>query len=155
MIDTDPQLVTYMKQLRGRRELDYGAVMDRAKTFLRNAPQLKVGLKTAELRQELAANRSRLVGLKIELIKELGILGGSKKRLEDLLYSKYYNHLRGISNERARNAMVAKALEPLESRLRQLRTALEVVDLVIGDYESKSFGFRDVVSALKLGDREE
>jgi hypothetical protein len=155
LIDSDPEVRRVLADLKRREPLPIARMVREAVSWLGKGS--RPGNKAADIpdaRQTLAAYRTKIVYHKVRILEERNKLAGIREDLRDHLAVKYVNFLAGVRNQRSREAMLAQALIPLRKRIREMNDALEVIDAILEDYDSRSFMFKDTISALQLGERE-
>ena len=157
VIESDPRLKKITADVAERSQLPVTKWIEETRRLAQNIPRVRLGHPSSmeESRLQLSSHRSRLVGIKFDLLRERAVLAGIHQDMKDYLYARYHQFLLGVKTERARSAIVNKALQPLTKRLRPIDAALELVELVMSDYDSRGFAFRDLVAATRRGDRPE
>ena len=161
LLESDPHVKKVMADLSQRQRLPMDAMTRKAIHLLKllNDRKSNPGNNARgvpESRSLVSANRTRLVYIKLQLTMERNKLSGIRADLRDYLHVKYVNYLQGsgVKNQKTRTALVARALAPLSVYIRELEDVLEVVETVLGDYESRSFSFRDIIKSFELRERE-
>ena len=155
MIKTDRRVLHAIEQLSLRPDLPLKSMIDDALTIMRNAkspePRSSAILKA---RLMMANERSRLVEHRVSIMRELALVSRTATDLRNFVGTKYQSFLNSVKNQSSREAMIADALRPFSSRASKLQSALEVINTIIADLDSKAFSVRDVIEAMKLGERE-
>ena len=144
-----------LKSMRSRPELDFKQIMQEAIAILRRAPPIKpVSRELIRARAILSDGRSRLVDFKVQVVKDLTLYRGMHDDLEAYLWDKFAGYLGSIRNQHGRDAVVVRALTPVIQRIRRLESVRERIDEIIKDHDARSYAIRDVIEALRIGERE-
>lgn len=155
LVSTDPRLVNILKNLEKRKRVPHKEYMKEIMNLHRKIPSLSTsGRQLAEANVRVSTDRSRIVQIKVSCLAEMLELRGALDDLTLYLGEKYTSFLSQYRNKGSRDAVVANALAPLSRRIRPLKNVVDVADVVLADYDKKSFGVRDNCAALQLGDRE-
>lgn len=155
MIKTDPKLQKVLAEIAERPKIPCAKFIREVIELHTRLPDTKaVGAQLSRDRMRIATDRSRIVGIKLICFKEVAETRRVDSRMRDYLYSKYANFLQQHRNKRARDAVINDALAPLTARIKPVMDVLEIVDVALGDFDSRGFAIRDTVAALHLGERE-
>jgi predicted RNase H-like nuclease (RuvC/YqgF family) len=156
MIETDPRLKKMISLVQTRDFLPLKQYVGEALEILRNSPAPRPDSKAIiKARMQLANDRSRLVEKRLIIAREMAQFRQLQSDLTDYLLAKYNSgYLGSIKNARSREAVINKAIQPLSKRVAGLESALEAVNMVVADLDAKAFTIRDIMEAIKLGERE-
>lgn len=155
MIKTDPRLIKVLETIDSRSFPKLREMTDEAIALLQeNTFPKPNSVAIIKARAHLSNSRSKLIGRRLEILEELSLLKRTSIELSNYLIAKYHNYLDKYKNQPARTAAIEDALEPINKKIKRLEAALEAVNHVIADFDSRSFAIRDVIEALKLGERE-
>ena len=156
MIDNDAKVLKIISTIESRPALKLSSLIEEALDLLRaNTFPAPTNTAIIKARAKLANSRSKLIENRVEILKELALLNGALEDLTNYILSKYHNYFsNNIKNQKSRDAVVSKALSPIQKKIRKLDSALAIINHVIADFDSRSFAIRDVIEALKMGERE-
>ena len=155
MIESDPKVKKTIEAISAREALPVKRYVDEALTLLRSAPfPAPRSAALAKSRAVLADGRSKLVEKRILMLREMALLNRARRDLANFVNTKYANYLGSVKNRQGRDSIVDRALSPIDKRVDALKSGIEVMNEVIGDFESKAYGIRDTISAIQLGERE-
>jgi len=155
MIETDVHLKKTLAKIAERKLLPTNKIVKEAIEFLRAVPYPKPDSQSIiRARALLSNNRSILIERRLLLMHELTLLNGAKTDLQDYLNSKYANFLGSVKNRQGRDSKIGHALQPISARVRRLQAAVDALNSVIGDYDSKAHAMYGTIEALKFGERE-
>jgi hypothetical protein len=155
LVATDPKLKQVLSNLEKRKVVPHKAYIKEALELHAKLPKLVPrGSQLATSLVRINADRNRIVQIKTVCMSESLEIKDVMSRLSDHLSTKYVSYLSQFKNQAARNSILAEALAPFTRRTRPLANALEIIDVVLSDYDKTSFAIRDCCAALQLAERE-
>jgi hypothetical protein len=155
MIEKDDRVVRILDTIDKRPFLQLSKMMEKSLLLLRsNSFPRPTSKAIIAARAKLANDRSELIFYRLEILKELSLLKGSFEDLSNYIVSKYVSYFNNMKNQKNRDAIIKRVLNPINKKIRKLESSLDIINNTIADFDSKSFAIRDVVEALKLGERE-
>jgi hypothetical protein len=157
MIEADPKLKLMLARVESRARLPLKQMVTKAVDILRSTPAPKPrSAAIISARIHISNERSKLIESRLIIARELSYLRQLHADMSSFLIAKYTTGYLGSlkGGTRSREAVIDKALQPLAVRVARLESALEAINTVMGDLDAKAFTIRDIMEALKLGEKE-
>jgi hypothetical protein len=155
-IDKDSKVLKILNNIKNRPFPDLPTMVEESLILMEENKYPAANSKSLiKARALLSNSRSKLVFKRLEILQELSILNGAKEDLQNYIYSKYANYLSSyLKNQKNREAIINRAVAPLNKNIRKLNSALEVVNQIIADFDNRAFSIKDTILCLQLGERE-
>ena len=155
LVSTDAKITTVLKDLHRRQLAPCKKYVDEVIALHKRLPRLAShGRRIAVAQVQITADRNRIVQMKAVCLRELQELRDVRGSLTDYITVRYHNFLDQYKNKPARDAVINDALLPLSHRIKPLENTLEIMDVILADYDKAAYAVKDICSALALGQRE-
>lgn len=101
------------------------------------------------------ANRSRLCELRLKCVRAEGALLEGVDALEEYLLLRYSSEMGAIRTKDERNKVINLALRRFQKFLKEIKTLMDMTEIVISDIDKAAFSLQRIITAFELHSKPE